>query len=174
MPAKFALSSVKALTFDFDEAVAVYKQALADFYARPPEWDPTPAPIAQHPLVAVAASSPDGYVVYDDTPPPPPPPSLDERKAALAGEIQQRGQEAIHALVPPLKRPLFELRLAAARATPEANRTEPQRDIINNARGLSEQAEIINAKVAGLLDLIHEMDETAFDVFASKPLPELR
>jgi hypothetical protein len=168
MAAKIALSAVRALDFDFTTVVAAYKQQLAEFAARPADWDPIPPPHAPHPLVAVAAAV-DSYEIHDDTPPPPAPPSLEERKHALAGEVQRLGDAAIAQIFPALKRPLMDLDHQDALQTPEADRSQGQRDVINNRKGLEERARNVRRRVAEILHRIADMDEAAFEAFAKAP-----
>lgn len=175
MPGKIALSAVRALDFDFAEAVTSYKQQLADFGARPSDWDPIPPPTPRHPLVALAASV-DSYEIHDDTPPPPPPPakpSLDQRRHELAMAVQRLGQDAVNRILPPLKRPLMDLELMEARQVKDEDRTQAHRDTINNRKGIEERIQQVNRKVAETLAKIADMDKAALDAFAAQAQPDI-
>lgn len=170
MPAKIALSAVRALGFDFAAAVAGYKQQLAEFGARPSDWDPIPPPTPQHPLVALAASV-ESYEIHDDTPPPPAPPpkpSLEDRKQAIAAIVQRLGQSAVNRILPPLKRPLLDMDLQEARRIKDEDRTQTHRDIINDRKGIDERIQQVQRQVAETLAKIADMDEAALDEFAAE------
>lgn len=171
MPARILLSHVKALGFDFAEAVAEHRQALADWANRPADWDPCPAPMAIHPLVATAVTV-GSYELVDDTPPPPAPPALGERQQALANAVRVAHASATEAVLPPLKRPLIELRTRRAAETKWEHRTLGDREALNNRKGIEARLAANEHHAAEQLAAIADLTEDTIGSWTMVPFPD--
>jgi hypothetical protein len=115
MTLKLSLSQVKSMPFDFEAAVQDFIGAKKHHQST----DGEPAPSARHQMVEAAVKRvpgsidpprPDDFVadyeIVDDTPPQP---SLDQRKAVLVAALGTAANAAIAAVIPPLKRRLWDL-----------------------------------------------------------------
>jgi hypothetical protein len=171
MPARIKLSDVKALGFDFAEAVAEHRQALADWANRPADWDPCPAPGAIHPLVATAVTV-GTYELVDDTPPPPAPPALEERKHELANAVRVAHAAANEVVLPLLKRPLIELRTRNAAALTWADRTLGDREALNNRKGIEARLAANEHHAAVQLAAIADLTDETIGAWTMAPFPE--
>lgn len=170
MKPRIKLSETQGLGFDFNTAVAAYRAALQEFAARPAEWAPIPAPIAPHPLIAVAASF-DAFEIVDDSPPPPPPPSIEQQKELLANAIMRATDKAEQAIIPKLKRPLMDLAVAQAAKTPIGGRTLAQREAMHNRRGMQRRLEAVQLHGAALLAEIADLTEETLPAWRARPFP---
>jgi hypothetical protein len=171
------LSYIKALPFDFGNAIEAHIKALKAHQTTVGE----PAPIA-HALVERAvrrvqypidAKKPDDFVadytVVDDTPPPP---TLDQRKTALAVNAQALCQEAMDAASPPLKRRLADMEAGRAMMVDPAKRTPAQLAAIaaQQARGVKSEAILFH--LATLESQIHDLTEQTIDGWKPAPFPK--
>jgi ribosomal protein L29 len=171
MPARILLSHVKALGFYFAQAVADHRQALADWANRPADWDPCPPPQPLHPLVATAVTV-GTYEIVDDTPPPPAPPALEERQRVLVEVVRAALAAANAAVLPPLKRPLIELRTQAAASTKWEHRTLGDREALNNRKGIEARLQANELHAAHQLAAIADLTEQTIDGWTMEPFPE--
>jgi hypothetical protein len=201
MPLQIALSHVKALPFDFEEAVAAFIKAKQDHRTKTGEAAPSPP----HALVEAAVKRvpgsidpprPDDFVadyeIVDDTPPPPVPPTLDERKKALAFKVGQATAAAAAQVMPPLKRRLWDYEHARIeRDIYAVQRKENEPNADWKARGLSavqkaspaDHAAYLahedrKAKVVAIVhhlavceSAIHDLTEATIDAWAPAPFP---
>jgi hypothetical protein len=96
------------------------------------------------------------YEIIDDTPPPP---SLDERKIAIAIEVQQEAQRQIDVINPPLKRRLANIEFTRAMAIEEAKRSPAQVAAIAAGKTRDSRIDAIHYHMAKLEAEIHDLTE---------------
>jgi hypothetical protein len=171
MPARILLSHIKALGFDFATEVARHRQDLADWAARPADWDPCPPPAPLHPLVATAVTV-GTYEIHDDTPAPPAPPALEERQHKLAEQVRTAQAAAAAAVIHPLRRPLIELQTLRASRVKFEERTLGDREALNNRKGLDERLAAIELHAAEQLAEISTLNDETIERWQPTPFPE--
>jgi hypothetical protein len=199
MTLKIALSQLKALPFDFEQAVASFVKAKQDHRQTEGEM----APCAPHPYVEAAVKRVPGsieppradefvadYEIVDDSPPPK---SLDQRKTELAGKVGLMANEAMAQIIPPLKHRLWEMEHARiqqdlAMVKPLENETRElwlarALDAIKQASPADHASftahEIRKAKLAAIIrhmaiceSDIHDLTEATIDAWSVPPFPK--
>lgn len=170
----FLLSDLKKLPFDFEAEVAKFVQVKKDHLTT----EGVPAP-THHQLVELAVRRipgsediPDDFVadysIVDDTPPPP---TLDEKKNALADQINAEAMALINKIDPPLKRKSLRFKINDAFAVPEDERTDAHKTLIAENIARDRKVETIQRHAAELESQIHDLTEDQVDVWKGAPFP---
>lgn len=163
---QFPLSKIKALPFDFAQAVTDFVAAKQAHRFTVDE----PAPSAPHPWVHAAVTrvpgedgKPDDFVpaydIVDDTP------TTDQRKMQLAGEVQRAAAAAIAAVIPPLKARLLAMDNQKASAVDSAKRSATERAAIVDYDARQQRVAAITYKLAQFESQIHDLAENDIDGF---------
>ncbi len=171
----FRLSSLKTLPFDFEAEVKKFVQAKKDHLMT----EGVPAPTA-HPVVEASVRripgtihTPDDFVadysIIDDTPPPP---TLDERKSALATQVNDQVTALTSQIAPPLKQKLFQFQVNDATSVPEADRTNAQKAVIADFLERDRKLQGIYRHAAELESQIHDLTDATIDGWKPAPFPE--
>lgn len=181
MPFQIPLSVVKALPFDFDQAVKDHVAARTAHATTIGE----PAPTA-HELVAAAVRRlpPDetsnnerfvaDYEVVDDTPPPPPPPppqTLEERKHAMALHLHNLAMESYARNVPPLKARFITSDTARIVKIPEDQRSAEDAEKLVEYRMLMRRGEEINLHHGKQEAALHDLTADTIEGWKPEPFP---
>jgi hypothetical protein len=179
---QIALSQLKAHGFAdeaaFSAAVAAHLAAHREHQQTVGVAAPSPASsIIEHAVRRVQypidAGKPDDFVadfeVIDDTPPPP---SLEERKMALAVQVQAAATQALHAFTPPLKARMLNLQVAEAAVIDETKRTSVQRALLADAESRAKRELAVHRHWAELESQIHDLTEATIDQWKPAPFPE--
>jgi hypothetical protein len=178
MPLQIMLSQVKSLPFDFAEAVQEYIAAKKHHQTT----EGQPAPGAPHQMVEAAVKRVPGsidppradefvadYEIVDDTPPAP---SLDQRKSALAMDVQQQAQVAIDKIRPPLKARLLAMDFSRAMAIEEAKRTPADKATIASYLDGNARIDAITYHLAKIEAQIHDLTEATIGDWSASPFPK--
>jgi hypothetical protein len=185
---QYLLSQIKALPFDFEQAVRDFVQAKKDHLST----EGVPAPTAHH-MVEDAVTRIPGTVEFDDdgaarpdthqpddfvenyeiVPDPEPPPlTLEERRAAVAAQISADARAAVAKITPPLKARLWQIHLSEAIAVPEADRTDAQKVTIAENAVRARREYLIHRHLAEMESQLHDLPDDMVDIWRPAPFPE--
>lgn len=184
---QYLLSQIKALPFDFEQAVRDFVQAKKDHLST----EGMPAPTAHHMVEAAVtripgtvefdddgAARPDtqqpddfveNYEIVDDTPPPP---TIEERRAAVAAQISAAAQAAVAKIIPPLKLRLWQMHLSEAMAVPEDERTDAHKATIAENDERARREYLIHRHLAEMESQLHDLPDDMVDIWKPAPFPE--
>ena len=176
MTAVFALSQMKTLLFDFEAEVRNFIQAKKDHLTT----EGVPAPTTHHFVEAAVrripgtVNQPDDFVadytIVDDTPPAP---TLDERKSALAAQVNADAAALLNQIAPPLKQRLFQFQVNdASRRAPLGTQTDADKAIIAESIARQEKIDAVYRHVAELESQIHDLTDETIDGWKAAPFPE--
>lgn len=184
---KLNKSQIDSLPFDFHKAVADFVAEKQQHRFRVQE----PAPGAPHAWVELAVrripgeigqpadkrkpavpGTPDDYVadyeIVDDSPPPP---TLEERKAAIAHQLQADAQAATDVIDPPLKRRLAALEYQHAIGLPEDQRNGAHKLRIRDSESVMQKVSAIVFHLATMEAELHDLTADQIDKWKPKPFP---
>ncbi len=169
------LSQVKAMSIDFEAAVAAHIKALEEHRFTEGE----PAPAVPHALVEAAVERkqypvedgrPDDFVpayrIIDDSP------TLEGRKVMLANEATAAASAAFSTITPPLKANHWHYQLTDVLGTEERRRTAEQNSFVMEHEAREKRKIAVHRHLSQLHSDIHDLNETTIDRWTPAPFPK--